>query len=112
MVLNMISPLKMTRMHRRSRVNRMVTRLKSIQLMNVRGNKEHPSNVSPLYKVTYVLVCLFFSAVLHEIQERMDWLEEMEKLGEGHKYKPLIKTEIEERLRSIKKLQPHSNGDK
>lgn len=42
----------------------------------------------------------------------MDWLEEMEKLGEGHKYKPLIKTEIEERLRSIKKLQPHSNGDK
>lgn len=46
--------------------------------------------------------------VLHEIQERMDWLEEMEKLGEGHIYKPLIKNEIEERLRLIKRLQPES----
>lgn len=48
--------------------------------------------------------------VLHEIQERMDWLEEMEKLGEGHIYKPLIKSEIEERLRLIKQLQPDANG--
>lgn len=48
--------------------------------------------------------------VLHEIQERMDWLEEMEKLGEGHIYKPIIKNEIEERLRLIKRLQPDANG--
>lgn len=47
--------------------------------------------------------------VLHEIQERMDWLEEMEKLGEGHVYKPLIKSEIEERLRLIKRLQPENS---
>ncbi|XP_055304177.1 UPF0193 protein EVG1 homolog [Sitodiplosis mosellana] len=47
--------------------------------------------------------------LLHEIQERMDWLEEMEKLGEGHIYKPLIKNEIEERLRLIKRLQPDAN---
>lgn len=55
---------------------------------------------------------LFFFLVLHEIQERMDWLEEMEKLGEGHIHKPLIKIEIEERLRLIKQLQPDPNGAK
>lgn len=55
---------------------------------------------------TIVVVVL----VLHEIQERMDWLEEMEKLGEGHNYKPLIKSEIEERLRLIKRLQADSTG--
>lgn len=49
--------------------------------------------------------------VLHEIQERVDWLEEMEKLGEGHKYKQKIKSEIEERLRLIKRLQPDVNGE-
>lgn len=50
--------------------------------------------------------------VLHEIQERMDWLEEMEKLGEGRSYKVLIKSEIEERLRAIKRLQPTETGAK
>lgn len=39
----------------------------------------------------------------------MDWLEEMEKLGEGRSYQTLIKSEIEERLRHIKQLQPDSN---
>lgn len=48
--------------------------------------------------------------VLHEIQERMDWLEEMEKLGEGHIYKPVIKNEIAERLRLIKRLQPDAQN--
>lgn len=52
------------------------------------------------------------SSVLHEIQERMDWLEEMEKLGEGRTYKPHIKSEIEERLRAIKRLQPTKTGVK
>lgn len=50
--------------------------------------------------------------MLHEIQERMDWLEEMDKLGEGHAYKALIKSEIEERLRAIKRLQPSETGAK
>lgn len=42
----------------------------------------------------------------------MDWLEEMEKLGEGRTYKALIKSEIEERLRAIKRLQPTETGAK
>lgn len=46
---------------------------------------------------------------MKEIKERMDWLEEMEKLGEGRSYQTLIKSEIEERLRRIKQLQPDSN---
>lgn len=52
------------------------------------------------------------SVVLNEIQERIDWLEEMEKLGEGRAYKALIKSEIEERLRAIKRLQPSEAGAK
>lgn len=56
------------------------------------------------------VLVLVFILVLHEIQERMDWIEEMEKLGEGHTYKPLIKSEIEERLRTIKRLQPTDPG--
>lgn len=60
----------------------------------------------------YFFSVYFFPPVLHEIQERMDWLEEMEKLGEGHVYKPLIKSEIEERLRAIKRLQPTKAGAK
>lgn len=54
--------------------------------------------------------CSGFFSVLHEIQERMDWLDEMEKLGEGRAYQPLIKLEIEERLRAIKRLQPAETG--
>ncbi|XP_031625531.1 UPF0193 protein EVG1 homolog [Contarinia nasturtii] len=50
--------------------------------------------------------------LLHEIQERMDWLEEMEKLGEGHIHRPMIKSEIEERLRLIKRLQPDTQNGK
>lgn len=55
---------------------------------------------------------LFFFSVLHEIQERIDWLEEMKKLGEGRTYESIIKTEIEERLRHIKRLQPDSTEKK
>lgn len=50
--------------------------------------------------------------MLYEIQERMDWLEEMEKLGEGHMHKALIKSEIEERLRAIKRLQKSNSNEK
>lgn len=59
-----------------------------------------------------ILISFFVSIVLHEIQERMDWLEEMEKLGEGRSYKALIKSEIEERLRAIKRLQTTETGVK
>lgn len=57
-------------------------------------------------------ICPCFLPVLHEIQERIDWLEEMKKLGEGRMYESIIKTEIEERLRRIKRLQPDSTEKK
>lgn len=48
--------------------------------------------------------CSFIS-VLNEIQERAEWLNEMEGLGEGKKYKQLILNEIAERLRLIKEYE-------
>lgn len=46
--------------------------------------------------------------MLQEIQERAEWLDEMEKLGEGHKYRQIIQNEISERLRFIKELEAES----
>lgn len=102
----MISQWKMKEMSKKTQTKQMMTRIKWTQLMNVKAYKKvYPLNVNHITNVLVFVGVL----VLHEIQERMDWLEEMEKLGEGHKYKGLIKSEIEERLRSIKRLQPTSN---
>lgn len=48
-------------------------------------------------------------SVLQEIEERTDWLEEMEKLGEGKKYKEIIQGQIAERLRQIKQIKKERN---
>lgn len=46
-----------------------------------------------------------FFLVLKEIGERAEWLNEMEALGEGKKYKNVIMNEIAERMRLIKKIE-------
>ena len=43
--------------------------------------------------------------VLQEIEERQSFLEEMERLGEGKKYKNKIVTEISQKLRELELLQ-------
>lgn len=48
--------------------------------------------------------------VLQEIEERIEWLNEMDKLGEGHKYKQMIQNEIAERMRLIKQLDAQEAG--
>lgn len=42
---------------------------------------------------------------MEQITERADWLTEMESLGEGKQYRPMIKSQIADRLREIKSLE-------
>lgn len=43
--------------------------------------------------------------LLNEIYERIEWLKEMNELGEGKKHRQVIDSEVTERLREIKKLE-------
>lgn len=43
--------------------------------------------------------------MLEEIKERSEWIDEMDKLGEGRKYRDMIKNQIAEKLREIKRLE-------
>lgn len=47
---------------------------------------------------------LFFS-VLDQINERAEWLAEMEALGEGKRYRDEIREQIAQRLRQIKSME-------
>lgn len=56
-----------------------------------------------IFFYSYVLLQSLF-AVKAEIKEREDWLQEMEALGEGGKYRGLIRLQILERLKAIEAL--------
>jgi len=45
------------------------------------------------------------STVLDQINERAEWLTEMESMGQGKKYRPEIRDQIAERLRRIQALE-------
>lgn len=47
----------------------------------------------------------------HEIQERVEWLEDMEKLGEGHKHRQVMEQQIAARLREIESLKITNGSD-
>lgn len=42
---------------------------------------------------------------MNEIQERADWLADMEALGEGRDHRTVILSQIAERLRTVKRLE-------
>lgn len=46
-----------------------------------------------------------FLLVLDQINERAEWLTEMESLGQGKKYRQEIREQIAERLRRIQSLE-------
>lgn len=115
----MIFQLKMKWIYKKHQLMRTMTKVKSIQSMNVRTLSNESIiqifwgiDLNTFFDVSLIWFFFIYPLVLHEIQERMDWLEEMEKLGEGRTYKALIKSEIEERLRAIKRLQPTEPGVK
>lgn len=41
---------------------------------------------------------------MQEIKERKDWLQEMENLGEGNKYRTIIEQQIQEKVREMNHL--------
>lgn len=43
--------------------------------------------------------------MVDEIYERADWLNDMEQLGEGKKYRAMIQSQIAEKLQHIKRLE-------
>ena len=46
-----------------------------------------------------------FLSVLREIRDRTEWLEDMERLGQGKKYRTMIQNQIASKLREIKRLE-------
>lgn len=47
----------------------------------------------------------FFVVVVKEIQERKDFLAEMEQIGEANKYHQIIEQQIQARVREMEKLK-------
>lgn len=52
-----------------------------------------------------MLIHALHISVFQEIQERIDWLQEMDELGEGKKYKTIIRNQIDERMRLIQQIK-------
>ena len=50
--------------------------------------------------------------LLNEIYERIDWLKEMEDLGEAKKHRQIINAQITERLRDIKAIEDKMANEK
>lgn len=61
--------------------------------------------------ILFVVILIYSSIysnvflVLEQINERADWLAEMESLGQGKKYRDEIREQIAERLRHIRSLE-------
>lgn len=50
-------------------------------------------------------IIFWFILVLEQIEERAEWLAEMEELGEGKKYRDEIRNQIADKLRAIKMIE-------
>lgn len=54
--------------------------------------------------ITY-FICLIFFLVVKEIEERKDFLAEMEKIGEANKFRHIIEQQIQARVREMGRLK-------
>ena len=50
------------------------------------------------------VICYYLNAVTKEIEERRNFLEEMENLGQGKEYRSRILAEISQRVRELEVL--------
>lgn len=57
------------------------------------------------YVETFEHFYIILTAVLEQIEERAEWLAEMEELGEGKKYRDEIRNQIADKLRAIKMIE-------
>lgn len=62
-------------------------------------------NESGFSFVKYFQFLYTFLLVLEQIEERAEWLAEMEELGEGKKYRDEIRNQIADKLRAIKMIE-------
>ncbi len=46
----------------------------------------------------------FLILVVHEVNERVQFLKDMEALGQGHKYYPIIQQEIAAKVREMERI--------
>lgn len=54
---------------------------------------------------TLTVMNFFSFSVVKEIKEREEFLQKMEELGEGQKYKLVIQQQIQARVREMEKLK-------
>lgn len=54
---------------------------------------------------------VLFLTVTHGIRERMEFLSDMESLGMGKKYRPIIQQEIAQKIRLIESLDSQTSDE-
>ncbi|KAI9146330.1 hypothetical protein BKA69DRAFT_14504 [Paraphysoderma sedebokerense] len=52
-----------------------------------------------------------YNALVDEIRERLDWLDEMKELGAGKKYESQIRSEVSLRMSRLEQLQRRSTTE-
>lgn len=74
-------------------------------------NSKNSQNLIDSMNVSFVCATIFwlflavFVVVVKEIQERKDFLAEMEQIGEANKYRQVIEQQIQARVREMEKLK-------
>lgn len=52
-----------------------------------------------------------FIAVVKAIEDRINFINEMENMGQGKKYRPIIEQEIAQKLRLLETIDKHKSED-
>lgn len=105
-------------LHRAKRESRMIPENADVlnerksQWSNVKCHESNVENCEPISKLLgmnrrqHPLLCsVLFSAVIESIKERMEFLNDMESLGMGNKYRPIIQQEIAQKIRLIESME-------
>lgn len=77
--------------------------LDKLRLSNKDKHRRHEESLSSNDRI---------AELLSEIYERIEWLKEMNELGEGKKHRQVIDAEVTERLREIKKIEEKLANEK
>ena len=59
----------------------------------------------------FISLCLYFHSVVQGIRERIEFLNDMENLGQGKKYRPIIHQEIAQKIRMIESLDNRKSAE-
>jgi hypothetical protein len=70
-----------------------------LQNLKLKPKDKHRKNGQSLYTDDRI------AELLNEIYERIEWLNEMESLGESKKHRPIINAQVTERLLEIRQIE-------